>query len=111
MHSPFTQTEITPRSDEITIRLSRPDDSAAIRRLAELDGRRPPSGESILAIVDGELRAALPLAGGDAIADPFRPTTALVELLRVRDAALHDTGRRRRRPFPARIAAAWQGPA
>jgi hypothetical protein len=108
MHSPFMQAETRPRSYEITIRLSSPDDCAAIRRLAALDGRQPPSGESILAIVDCELQAALPLAGGDAIADPFRPTTALVELLRVRDAALHDTGGRGRRPFPARIAAAWR---
>jgi hypothetical protein len=116
MHSPFMQTETRMRSDEITIRLSSPGDCAAIRRLAELDGRQPPSGESILAIVGGELRAALPLGGGDAIADPFWPTTGLVELLRVRDHALHATGTRGRRAFPARIAVArlvirdsWRG--
>ena len=70
-------------SDEITIRLSRPEDRAAILRLAELDGRLPPSGAVILALVGGELQAALPLGGGAAIADPFRRTTELVELLRV----------------------------
>jgi hypothetical protein len=70
-------------TDEITIRLSSSDDRAAIQRLADLDGRELPSGESILAIVGGELQAALPLVGGEAIADPFRPTTQLVELLRV----------------------------
>jgi hypothetical protein len=83
--------------DEITIRLSSPDDRAAILRLAELDGRRAPSGQSILAIVGGELRAALSLGGREAVADPFRPTSRLVELLRVRDAALDErrTGARR----------------
>jgi hypothetical protein len=79
-------------SDEITIRLSSPEDRAAILGLANLDGRRPPSGEAILAIVSGELRAALPLGGGDAIADPFWPTTELVKLLRVVDAAQRNTG-------------------
>jgi hypothetical protein len=90
--------------DEITIRLSGPEDSAAILRLAELDGRRAPSGESILAIVGGELRAALALGGREVVADPFWPTTELVELLRVRDAALQDTGTGHRRPLRARVA-------
>jgi hypothetical protein len=93
-------------SDEITIRLSGPHDRAAILRLANLDGRRPPSGQVILAIVSGELRAALPLGGGDAIADPFRPTTELVEVLRVIDAAQRSTGAGGRRPSRMRVAAA-----
>jgi len=90
-------------SDEITIRLSGPRDCAAILRLADLDGRRAPSGPAILAIVNGELRAALPLGGGEAIADPFRRTAELVKLLQVFDAAQRNTGQRskptRRRLF------------
>jgi hypothetical protein len=121
MHPPFIRLKTSQRlaegmkheraagaRDEITIRLSRPEDRAAILRLAELDGRRPPSGESTLAIVGGELRAALPLGGGAAIADPFFPTSELVELLRVRRAALHDTGTRARRSFLVRVATARQ---
>ena len=111
MHSPFVQmkTDLTRErpasaSDEITIRLSSPEDRVAILRLAELDGRRAPSGESILALVGGELRAALSLGGGDAVADPFWPTTELVELLRLRDAALHNTGTGGSRALRARIA-------
>jgi hypothetical protein len=77
---------------EITIRPSTPEDSAAIERLAELDGRPPTSGDFILAIVGGELWAALSLDGGDVIADPFRPTADVVALLRVRHVALHDAG-------------------
>jgi hypothetical protein len=91
-------------SEEITIRLSRPEDRVALLRLAQLDGQAAPSGETILAIVGGELRAALSLAGGDAIADPFRPTSELVELLRIRNAALHDSGTGGRRALRARIA-------
>jgi hypothetical protein len=91
-------------SEGITIRLSTHDDRVAIERLAELDGRRAPSGESILAIAGGELRAALSLSGGDAVADPFSPTTELVELLRVRHAALHDTGTGGRRALRPRLA-------
>jgi hypothetical protein len=94
----------THASDEIMIRLSGPEDRAAILRLADLDGRRPPSGQAILAIVSGELRAALPLEGGDAIADPFRPTTELVKLLRVIDGAQRKTDGRR--PSRMRIATA-----
>jgi hypothetical protein len=92
-------------SDAITIRLSSPDDRAALLRLANLDGCRPPTGQAILAIVGGELRAALPLGGGDAIADPFRPTTELVKLLRVVDEARRNNGTGDRRPSRMRIAA------
>jgi hypothetical protein len=94
MHMHLDSTETRPRSahagDEITIRRSSPEDRLAILCLAQLDGRPPPSGESILAIVGGELRAALPLGGGEAIADPFRPTSELVELLRIRRVALRN---------------------
>jgi hypothetical protein len=91
---------------EITIRYSRPEDRASITRLAELDGSPLPSGESVLAIVGGELRAVLPLGGGTAIADPFYPTRELIELLRVRAAATHETDVGNRRSFRLRIAAA-----
>jgi hypothetical protein len=59
-------------------------DEDALRRLAERDSARPIQGPAIVAEVGGELRAAISTAGGGAIADPFRPTAELVELLRVR---------------------------
>jgi hypothetical protein len=74
-----------------------------VRRLAELDGARAPSGRLLVAEADGELVAAVPLAGGPAIADPFRHTTAIVSLLGLRAAQLRGvahrrtTGRQRRR--------------
>jgi hypothetical protein len=70
--------------DTITIRRSTPADRAGIMRLGALDGRPAPAGEVLLGFVDGELHAAVPLAGGEALADPFRRTAELVDLLRLR---------------------------
>ena len=70
--------------EDVTIRFSRPDDAAKIARLAQLDSARPPQGQLLVAEVAGELRAALPLDGGAAVADPFHHTLGLVSLLEVR---------------------------
>ena len=43
-----------------------------------------PSGDVLIAEVSPEPRAAIEVATGAAIADPFRPTAQLVELLAVR---------------------------
>jgi hypothetical protein len=67
----------------ITIRLSTQADQEQIVRLAALDSSRPPFGEVALAFVDGELRAAVALESGHAVADPFHPTAEVVELLRM----------------------------
>ena len=72
-------------NDTITIRRSTEADRAAIRRLAQLDDRDAPQGESLLAYVDGELRAAVSLLSrGGAVADPFHLTGDVVQLLRLR---------------------------
>ncbi|HWH11155.1 MAG TPA: hypothetical protein VG165_08500 [Solirubrobacteraceae bacterium] len=68
----------------VTLRPSTVDDSAEITRLATIDSAPVPVGRLLLAEVDGELRAALGVIDGGVIADPFVPTSALVELLRVR---------------------------
>lgn len=73
--------------DTITIRTSTEQDRHAIVRLAALDSQRPPKGESVLAFVGGELRAAIPVGGDGVLADPFRPTTELIELLRAHASA------------------------
>jgi hypothetical protein len=72
-------------NDTIMIRRSTEADRAAIRRLAQLDDRDTPQGESLLAYVDGELRAAVSLRRrGGAVADPFHLTGDVVQLLRLR---------------------------
>ena len=72
----------------ITIRPARSSDSPAITRLAALDSAPRPLGEVLLAEVDGEAWAALSLESGAVVADPFRLTTELVALLRLRAAQL-----------------------
>jgi hypothetical protein len=51
----------------------------------------------LVAEVDGEVRAALSLDTGEAVADPFAPSAALVDLLRTRARQLNGKPVRRRR--------------
>jgi hypothetical protein len=65
----------------ITIRRATESDEAALTRLAALDSAPVPASPVLLAESNGELRAALSLDHGAAVADPFHPTAAIVELL------------------------------
>src|SRR3954462_4023412 len=69
----------------IVIRPSRRDDVAALYRIAALDSAKPLQGEDVLvAELAGEVVAAYDAAERRSVADPFRPTGALVDLLRMR---------------------------
>jgi hypothetical protein len=81
-------TELEP--EPLTIREALPDDLGALRRLAQRDSARMIERPAIVALVDGELRAAVSTKSGAALADPFYRTAELVELLR-----LHARGTRR----------------
>lgn len=74
-------------SGAIALRRATFGDSAAVARLAQLDETATPAGDLLLAELDGRLVAALPLDGGQPIADPFVRTQEIVELLRLRAAA------------------------
>jgi hypothetical protein len=89
---------------EIAIRVAGDGDRAAIERLSQLEGRRL-DGRVLVAEVGGEVRAAIAIEYGAAIADPFLPTADLVELLR--RARAHLNGGRPSRM--ARIRAALGG--
>jgi hypothetical protein len=78
----------TDKEPSITIRHARDEDSAALKRLAQRDSSVLPCGELLVAAVGGELRAAVPVAGGETIADPFHPTAELIRLLSARAAQL-----------------------
>ena len=80
----------------LTIRTAYPDDRAALARLATLDARPLPAEPLLVAEVDGELWAALGLADGVAVADPFRPSGALVGLLHARRLQLAEPARKAR---------------
>jgi hypothetical protein len=77
----------------ITLRLAGRGEEGAIERLGELSGRPRPPGAYLLAEVDGQPWAAVPLAGGEPLADPFRPTIELKALLNLRAAQLDATWR------------------
>ena len=66
----------------LTIRHATASDEADLNRLAALDSSRLPSGELIVAELDGNLVAALSMDTGAAIADPFEHTAAIVDSLR-----------------------------
>jgi hypothetical protein len=81
----------------VVIRVASSAHDPALEHLLQLDGHRDLNGSRVLvAEVEGEALAALPLDGGEPIADPFRPTAALVEMLRLR--ALQLSGDSLKRP-------------
>jgi hypothetical protein len=71
------------------IRQATAQDADALVRLATLDSQAPLAGPALIGEVDSTPVAAVSLTSGRAIADPFRPTAGLVEVLRARAARLH----------------------
>ena len=72
----------------VVLRLATPADEPRLETLAQLDSARTPTGEVLIAEIDGRLQAALALDGAEPIADPFRRTADVVALLRARAAQL-----------------------
>lgn len=68
----------------LVIRVAEAKDEAALAHLAELDSARAPSGATLIAESHERPVAALSLADGQAVADPFVPTSEIIELLRFR---------------------------
>jgi hypothetical protein len=76
-------------SPTITIRPAYDRDELALARLADLDSADElPPAPLLLAEVNGDLRVALSLRNGVAIADPFFLTADIVALLRARATTL-----------------------
>jgi hypothetical protein len=102
---PAVQAAVTRVAESVTIRRATDADRAALERLAALDSTRPLAGDVLLAEVGDAVVGAIELGGGDAvIADPFRPTAELVELLRVRAAGLRPATAPRRARLRSRVA-------
>ena len=78
----YTKSNQTSRS--IAIRWAGPADEQAVERLAALETMEPPHGDLLVAEAGHEIVAALPVAGGPALADPFMRTAEIVELLALR---------------------------
>lgn len=94
--------------DNVVLRSARTTDKAALRRLAGRDSDRVPDGPLLVAELGGELLAAHAPATGATIADPFRPTGHLVELLEAHASARRPVALKRgsrRAGAPRRISA------
>jgi hypothetical protein len=89
------ETQLQPGS--IVIRQTRPTDTDELRLVAQRDSQPVPDGEMLVAIVNGEIRAAISLSTGEVIADPFHPTEQLVRMLALRRSQMHGEVARPRR--------------
>ena len=78
----------TNHTSEITVRLADYTDARALLDLAALDSAQVPAGDLVVAESDGEIVAAMPLDGGSPIADPFRGTALIVQMLELRAAQI-----------------------
>jgi len=78
------QSPTRERFDHLSVRPFAERDIDAIRDLAALDSKPVPTGGVLVAEQAGKLIAALPLDGSEALADPFKPTTDAIALLRLR---------------------------
>lgn len=103
LRTPMFRIRTSPDPPEtLTIRMAVPADAVALRRLAQLDSTPPPEPVAMLvAEVGGELRAALSLDGGPAIANPFQRTGGLVAMLVARAQELET-------PTPSPRARRWR---
>jgi hypothetical protein len=82
--SPRTRDQHRPAAWEqpVTLRLAEAADAAGLEGLAELDSSPLPPGPHLVAERDRRMEAAISLATGEMVADPFRRTAELCELLR-----------------------------
>jgi hypothetical protein len=92
-------------AEPVAIRRAGAADRAVLARLAALDSARRIVGDALIAQVDDAPRAAIELASGRIVADPFRPTVHLVEQLQQRADKLEEEAvPRRRLRFRPRLA-------
>jgi len=83
-----TQSNTPP---DVTIRWALPADLPALERVAGLDSNRLPAGPLLIAVVEGQVWAALSTLDDTSVADPFVPSGDLVGLLRTRASQLRDS--------------------
>jgi hypothetical protein len=82
-------------TQDVELRLCRIADAPQLERLSALSERPLPHGRLVIAATGGQIVAALPLAGGPALRDPFSRTAHLMPLLELRVAQLRDPKPRR----------------
>ena len=86
-------TDATKTPEDITIRRTEAADAKALVRLAGLDSKHVPPGNFLIAEVEGVGWAAIAIESGEVLADPFRPTADLVQMLQLRAARIREVER------------------
>lgn len=77
-----------------TFRRATDRDTQTLRELAQLDDKSKLTGEVLIGEIAGRTAAAIAVSDDRVIADPFVPSTALVQQLRMRSYALRALARR-----------------
>jgi hypothetical protein len=77
-------TNVTHIDSEITIRAARAADMPELARVAGRDTHELPAAPLLVGTVGDRVRAAISLADGSYVADPFHRTSELVEMLKIR---------------------------
>jgi len=78
---------------DVTIRRASTRDAAQLAELAAMSERRIPTGVILVAEVEDELVAAVPLDGGPPLSDISRPTADVIQLLELRSNQLRRAAR------------------
>ena len=84
------------------IRQATIDDQRVLERLAGLDSQRPLRGPALIGEIDGTPAAAISMADGRVVADPFKLTVDLVPVLMMRRRSLQAFTERPYLPAPLR---------
>jgi hypothetical protein len=74
----------TRSGDAVTVRFAAPDDARELERIADLDSASLPANPLLIGERAGEPIAALSLADGAVVANPFVASADVVALLRLR---------------------------
>jgi hypothetical protein len=91
----FMSTTPQLNAETVLMRYATADDTARVRTLARLDDRRMPPGPYLVAEAGGEIVAARSLSTGAVVADPFRLTSDIVAMLRLRASQVSELDMRR----------------
>jgi hypothetical protein len=77
-----------PAIHNLRVRPATDDDRERVARIAYLDSSRPFDGPALIGEIDGIAVAVLSLTTGKVVANPFRHTADLVEVMRARAAIM-----------------------
>ncbi len=83
---------VDPFGGPVVIRLATTRDQRSLERLAALDSAEVPSGATLIANLHERPVVAVSLSDGSAVADPFVPTSDIIDLLRLRARQLASIG-------------------